>query len=166
MLGVDQMDKNKSLKIALIITNLFFLILIALAIALPMLVTWYVEYKGKSASLPTTILVTCYPCVPFTGASLIFLKRLINNSRKNETFSPSSIRCLKNISACFFIIAVITLVAGRYYMPFYIVGATFAFLSLVIFSLKAIFMNVASEIEDATVSDDTATDTKTDENPM
>jgi len=151
------MDKNKSLKTALIITYIFFFILIALAIALPVLVTWYVEFKGRSASLPTTILVTCYPCVPFTGASLIFLKNLIKNAQKNETFSQGSIRCLKNISACFFIIAVITLVAGRYYMPFYIVGATFAFLSLVIFSLKAIFMNVA---ESGEIAEDENTNTE------
>ena len=96
------MYNNKSLRIAHIITDLFFVILIILAIALPFLVTWYVEYKGRSESLFTTILVTCYPCVPFVGASLLFLRRLIKNARNDQTFSQSSIRCLKDISACFF----------------------------------------------------------------
>ena len=136
------MDKHKSLRIAHIITDLFFVLLIILSICLPLLVTWYVEFKGRSASLFTTILVTCYPCVPFAGASLLFLRRLIKNARKDEIFSPSSIRCLKNISACFIIISVITLVAGRFYLPFYIVGVTFAFLSLLIFAIKAIFMDM------------------------
>lgn len=148
MLGDVTMDKNKSLKVAYAMTYVFLFILIVLAIALPLLVTWYVEYKGRSASLPTTILVTCYPCVPFVGASLVFLKKLIKNARNDKTFSKGSIRCLKNISYCFIIIAVITLVAGRYYMPFYIVGATFAFLSLVIFALKAIFIDIEEKIAD------------------
>lgn len=136
------MNRYKSLKLAHIITNLFFILLIILAIALPFLVTWYVEYKGRSQSLFATILVTCYPCVPFVGASLLFLRKLIKNAQKNETFSASSVRCLKNISLCFAIISLITLVAGRFYLPFYIVGITFAFLSLMIFTIKAIFMDM------------------------
>ncbi len=139
------MYNNKSLRIAHIITDLFFVILIILAIALPFLVTWYVEYKGRSESLFTTILVTCYPCVPFVGASLLFLRRLIKNARNDQTFSQSSIRCLKDISACFFIIALITLVAGRFYLPFYIVGITFAFLSVLLYAIKAIFMTVSEK---------------------
>lgn len=139
------MDKVKTLRIAHIITDVFFVLLIILSISLPFLVTWYVEFKGRSASLFTTILVTCYPCVPFAGASLLFLRKLIKNARKNEIFSANSIRCLKNISACFIIISLITLVAGRFYLPFCIVGITFAFLSLLIFSIKAIFMNVEQE---------------------
>lgn len=136
------MYNNKSLRIAHIITDLFFALLIILAVALPFLVTWYVEYKGRSESLFTTILVTCYPCVPFLGASLLYLRRLIKNARNDNTFSQSSVRCLKNISACFFIIALITLVAGRFYLPFYIVGITFAFLSVLLFAMKAIFASV------------------------
>jgi len=136
------MYNNRTLRIAHIITDLFFALLIILAIALPFLVTWYVEYKGRSESLFTTILVTCYPCVPFVGASLLFLRRLIKNARNGNTFTANSIRCLKNISACFMIIAIITLVAGRFYLPFYIVGITFAFLSLLLYAIKAIFMTV------------------------
>lgn len=139
------MYNNKSLRIAHIITDLFFVILIVLAIALPFLVTWYVEYKGRSESLFTTILVTCYPCVPFVGASLLFLRTLIKNARNDKTFSQSSIKCLKNISACFFIIAIITLVAGRFYLPFYIVGITFAFLSVLLYAIKAIFITVTEK---------------------
>lgn len=136
------MDKYKSLKAAVIITDIFIVLLIAMAIALPWLVTWYVEVVGRSASLPTTIMVTCYPCAPFAGATLMYLRRLLKYALKSDIFSCRSIKCLRRISICCFIIAVITLFAGRYYLPFYIVGATFAFLALLVFALKAIFMNV------------------------
>ena len=42
---------------------------------------------------------------------------------------------------CCFIIAVITLVAGKFYLPFFIVGGTFAFLGLLVYSLRGIFIS-------------------------
>lgn len=132
---------NKSLKAAIILTYIFMAILVVLVIALPMLVTWYVEIRGKSASLPTTMMVTCYPCAPFTGISLFCLRKLLKNAINDELFSLSSIRCLKYIAVSCAVITVITLIAGRYYLPFYIVGATFAFLGLLAFSFMAVLQN-------------------------
>lgn len=132
---------NKSLKVAIFLTYIFIVILLLLMIALPMLVTWYVEIKGKSPSLPTTILVTCYPCAPFTGIALLCLRKLLKNVVADDLFSLSSIRCLKYIAVSCGVISVITLIAGRYYLPFYIVGATFAFLALLAFSFMAVLEN-------------------------
>ncbi len=132
------MEKNKSLKLAIILTDIFLFILVVMVIALPSLVTWYVEIKGKSPSLPTTILVTCYPCAPFTGISLYCLRRILKNTLKSELFSENSDVCFRRISLSCAIIALITLFAGRYYLPFYIVGGTFAFLSLLSYCFRAI----------------------------
>ena len=132
---------NKSLKAAIILTYIFMVILLVLVVTLPMLVTWYVEVKGRSASLPTTILVTCYPCAPFTGISLLCLRKLLKNALMDELFSLSSIRSLKYMSVSCAVISAITLIAGRYYLPFYIVGATFAFLSLLAFGFMAVLQN-------------------------
>lgn len=135
------MGNNKSLKAAIILTDIFICILVALVIVLPMLVTWYVEIRGRSASLPTTIFVTCYPCAPFTGIALLALRKLLKNALKSDLFSDSSIRSLKYISVACAVISLITLIAGRYYLPFYIVGATFAFLALLAFSFMAVLQN-------------------------
>ena len=134
------MDKNKLLKTIIILIDIFFLILIVLAVSLPMLVTWYVEVRGREPSLPTTIFVTCYPCAPFTGAALLYLRKVVKNTKKNEIFTEDNIKSLRNISICCCIISLITLVAGRFYLPFYIVGATFAFLSLIVFALRSVFI--------------------------
>lgn len=134
------MDKIKPIKLAILLTNIFLILLVIFTIALPYMVTWYVETMGRKASLPATIMVTCYPCVPFVAGSLICLKRLLKNGLNGELFHHSSMRYMRNISLFCVIIAIITLVAGRFYLPFYIVGATFAFLSLLIFSLRAIFI--------------------------
>lgn len=133
------MKKNKALTLSVIFTYIFLGLVVFFAILLPFLVTWYVETMGRSASLPTTIFVTCYPCAPFTVAILIYLRKLLKNAQNENLFCESSIRYLKNISLSCIVIAVITLISGRYYMPFYIVGATFAFLALLTFALKNIF---------------------------
>lgn len=135
------MNNNKTLKTAVVLTDIFMVILLILVITLPMLVTWYVEIMGKSPKLPTTMLVTCYPCAPFTGIALVALRKMLKNAINDSVFSESSIRCLKYISACCTVISVITLIAGRYYLPFYIVGATFAFLALLAFSFMAVLQN-------------------------
>lgn len=139
------MDK-KHIKLSLILTNIFLGILFLFTVTLPFLVTWYAETMQRSSSLATTVMVTCYPCVPFAAALLILLRRLLKNALNDNLISKSSIEYLKNISVCCIIIAVITLIGGKFYLPFLIVGATFAFLSLLLFALKSIF---AAETEKA-----------------
>ena len=135
------MKNLKPAKIALFLTNIFFCLLIIAAITLPLMVTWYVETMGRSASLPTTILVTCYPCVPFTGTILLSLRRFLKDTIKGELFTPRNMKYLRNISICCVIIAIITHVAGKFYLPFFIVGGTFAFLGLLTYSLRGIFIS-------------------------
>ena len=134
------MENLKLIKLSIIVTNIFLTLLAIFTVALPWAVTWYVETMGRSASLPTTIMVTCYPCVPFAAAILINLRRLLKNILKDSLFSDDTVYFLYNISVCCIVIAVITLVAGGFYLPFYIVATTFAFLSLLIFALRGIFL--------------------------
>lgn len=133
------MDKIKSVKLSIAFTHIFFWLLVIFAVALPWAVTWYVETMGRSQTLPTTIMVTCYPCVPFAAAALICLRRLLKNVLAGNLFHHSSTRYLGFISAFCLTIAVITVIAGRFYLPFYIVATTFAFLSLLTFALKNAF---------------------------
>lgn len=102
------------------------------------MVTWYVETMHRSQSLPATVLVTCYPCVPFAAAALLLLRRLIKAVSEKGIFSEAVTDCLWKITVCCIAISVITLIAGKFYFPFLIVGATFAFLALLVFSFRSI----------------------------
>ena len=137
------MNNSKYLKLALIITNIFLVVLFIFAVLLPWMVTWYVEAMHRSVTLATTVMVTCYPCVPFAAACLLLTRRLLKNAMAKKLFSENSILCLKRLSACCIVISVITLIAGKFYLPFLIVGAAFAFISLLTFSLKGIFAEVS-----------------------
>ncbi len=137
------MNKNY-IKISIILTNIFLAILFLFTLTLPFLVTWYAEVMKRSASLATTVMVTCYPCVPFAATILLLLKKLLKNALNKNLFSTESTDYLKKIAICCIVIAVITLIGGKFYLPFLIVGATFSFLSLLLYALRGIF---AAQIE-------------------
>ncbi len=125
-------NAKKSVTLSLILVYIAMAVLAVITVAMPWLVTWYVESKGREASLPTTIMVTCYPCVPFAAAALLSLRRLLVNIGKSDVIIKQNVTMLHRISWCCFFCAVITLAAGRFYLPFYIVGAAAAFFTLII----------------------------------
>lgn len=132
------MKKLDTIKFSIILTTVFLVVLVAFAVMLPWLVTWYVQLAQRHESLATTMMVTCYPCAPFTAVVLLSLRKLLKNIQQKKLDKVQNSKLLKYMSISCLIISVITLIAGRYYLPFYIVAATFMFLSLIIFAFKSI----------------------------
>ncbi|MBO5210632.1 MAG: hypothetical protein J6B80_01730 [Clostridia bacterium] len=132
------MKKISLIKLSIILTTIFLVILIGFAVMLPWLVTWYVQIAGRHESLATTMMVTCYPCAPFTAIVLLTLRRLLKNIDEKIFDKAQNVKLLKYMAISCVIISVITLIAGRYYLPFYIVAATFMFLALIIFSFRSV----------------------------
>ena len=132
------MKKINLIKLSIILTTIFLAVLIAFAVMLPWLVTWYVQIAGRHESLATTMLVTCYPCAPFTAIVLLTLRKLLKNIDQKILDKDQSLKLLKYMAISCVIISAITLIAGRYYLPFYIVAATFLFLALIIFAFRSI----------------------------
>ncbi len=131
------MDKIKSIKISIRVTTVFMVLLLIFVIALPWMISWYVETMGRSQTLAATVLVTCYPCAPFAGAALLFLRKLLKNVLTIGLLNEKNFSLLKKITVCCIIISAVTLIAGKFYMPFFIVSATFIFLALLLFGLRA-----------------------------
>ena len=138
------LDAKKSVRLCLILTNIFIIALVLITILLPFGVSWYVEVMHRSQSLPATIMVTCYPCAPILGIALVMLRKILKRIAADNFFCEDNSRSLKVLSVCCLIIAVITLIAGRFYLPFYIVGGTFVFLALIAYSLRAVFISLSS----------------------
>ena len=129
---------KKALKTTLIITYIFIVFLIFLAIALPWLVTWYVETMGRKQTLPTIIMLTCYPCVPFAFLTLVNLRKIILNMLKEKVFVNENSKAFKKISVYCMCISVITFVAGFFYLPFFIVFLGTGFFS----AATVVFKNI------------------------
>ncbi len=136
------MKKINTLKLSIILTTVFIILIFLLALFLPYLVTWYVEKAQRHESLVTTVMVTCYPCAPFTILSLFYLRKLLKSLLKSEFLNDANVKNLKYMSICCIIVSLITVIAGRFYLPFFIVSATFLFLSLLIFVLRSIFIEL------------------------
>ncbi len=136
------MKKTNTIKFSIFLTDIFLVALVLVAFLLPFLVTWYVEYAGRLESLATTVMVTCYPCAPFTGMTLFYLRKVLKNIEKDDAANPENKKLLKYMSLCCVIIALITLIAGRFYLPFFLVAGTFLFLALLIFVFRNIYINI------------------------
>ena len=141
---------KKALKLCLILTDIFICALIIVAILLPLGVSWYVEVMHRSQSLPATIMVTCYPCAPILGIALVQLRKIIKRISADNIFCSDNSLGFIIIAACCLVIAVITLIAGRFYLPFYIVGGTFIFLALVAYTMRAVFLTLSDKYGDGT----------------
>lgn len=132
-------------RVSLYLVYLFSVILIAVSVALPFIVTWYVEERGRDQTLPATIMLTCYPCLPFAAAILISLRRLLNNVLSGLILGDKNLSLLRAISICCFAITAITVAAGRQYLPFYIAAAAAAACGLTFFIVKSLFGVLLSE---------------------
>lgn len=140
-------DAQKTIRICRIITDVFIALLIIVTVFLPFGISWYVEKMHRAQTLPATVMVTCYPCAPFVGIALLLLRRILKRAYDGVFFTGANSKDIRIISVCCAVIAVITLIAGRFYLPFYIVGGTFAFLALLTFSANAILAAANEKIK-------------------
>ena len=138
---------SKLLRVAYWLTNIFIFVLIVCAVALPWAGTLYVETMGLSQKLPAIIMVTCYPCVPFAGAILLYLRRIIRNISTDMLFHLDNMIYFKRISLFCLVIALITLIGGRFYLPFLIVGIGFGFFAFATYVYMAVYYHIAKQID-------------------
>jgi hypothetical protein len=139
------MKKINLIKLSVILTTAFIFLIGIVAVFLPLLVTLYVEKTGRLEILATTIMITCYPCAPFTVLSLWYLRKVLKNFLAKNYLAPENEKYLKYMAFCCMIISLITVVAGRFYLPFFLVAATFLFLSLLIFVFRSILVELKEQ---------------------
>lgn len=125
-------NHKKSVRLSIVLTDIFLVLLAVGAITLPVLVTWYVEYRHRSATLPTTIMLTCYPCAPFAAVILVTLRRVLKCVQQGAVFTVKNTERLKRISWCCFAVTAIMLFSGRFYLPFYVCAICAAFIGLIL----------------------------------
>jgi len=140
------MKKVNLIKLSVILTTVFIVLIIIVAAALPFLVTWYVEKAHRLESLATTIMVTCYPCAPFVIICLWYLRKILKNVINNSFLTDENFKSFGYMSICCLIVSLITVIAGRFYLPFFIVAATFLFLSLLIFVFRSILIEIKPKV--------------------
>lgn len=129
-------DYKSSVKFTLIITYLLMLALVVFIVALPFVTTWYVEKMGRPADLAIVTMLSCYPCVPFAAVSLISLSKLLKNILRGDILDNKNLVLLKRIGFSCLFAGCIMIIAGFFYKPFFISGASAIFCTVII---KVIF---------------------------
>lgn len=130
---------KKTVKITYLIINLSIIILFALAVALPWLVTWYVEIKHKNAGLPALVMLTCYPSFPFAVVALFSLRKLLKNILNGLVFGDNNITLLHRVTFCCLVGAGITFIAGFKYLPFFVVSIACVGCALIVKTINDVF---------------------------
>ena len=141
-------NSKKSAKISLVITYIFMFLLAVLTVGLPYGISWYVEVRGRSADLAATVMLTCYPCSPFAIYTLFALRKFISNIIKEDIFNKRNFTYLKGVTISCAAAGVIMLIAGIFYMPFYIGGSAALFCSLITMICKNILLAVKPQEEE------------------
>lgn len=132
-------DYKKSVKLTLVVINISIIILFALAVTLPWIITWYTEVRHKDAGLPAVVMLTCYPCLPFAAVALFSIRRLLKNILNGLVFGDRNLTVLRTVSVCCAGGAAITFVAGFYYMPFFVVSIAAGGCAIIVKVIKDVF---------------------------
>lgn len=144
---------KKPVKAALYMVYVFGVLLAVLSVALPFIVTWYVESRGRDQTLPATIMLTCYPCLPFAAAILAALRRILNNVLGGLILGDKNLSLLRVLSVSCFAITAITVAAGRQYTPFYIIAASAAAGGLIFFVVRSLFGALLQKQRESEIKD-------------
>ena len=130
---------TKSARLTLCLTFLILIAVIAAAVTLPWLTDWYICKTGRSKELRSVIMTVCYICLPAALAALYSLIRLLKNILDGEIFIHGNVLHLRLLSWYCAAVALITLAAGYFYLPFYLVGLAAVFFTLILRVIKNVF---------------------------
>lgn len=140
---------KRTAKVCLIITYILMAVLLALVVALPYLVTWYVETRSRNEYLGTVVMLTCYPCVPFAATALLSLRKFLSNITKDKIAVKENARLLLRLVICCGAAGVIMMIAGIFYMPFFIAGGAALVCSLVVETMREFVKSLCFKNEES-----------------
>ena len=76
--------------------------------------------------------------------------RLGKNVAKDMLFHADNVIYFKRIAFFCMMISVITLIAGRFYVPFLIMGISFGFFAFLVFVIKSVYAEISLKIDEKT----------------
>ncbi len=133
------MKKDRSALVSLVSVGILGIVLSALAVFAPMLVSAFIERFERPESIYLPIVVTFYAILPFAAGVLVCLWKLLRNILAEAVFLRQNVRLLRAISFLLFFATIIFLAAGYFYMPFYLLAVCAAFMVLIVRVVKNCF---------------------------
>ena len=133
---------------ARILTAVFFLVLLVMAVAAPAVTRWYAGLRHMPPGLETVILVCWYLCSIPAALALWRLWCLLGRIGRGQMFCQENAREISRVSWCALACAVICAVGTLYYAPFLLVTAAMLFLFCIVQVVALCFRSAAALAEE------------------
>ena len=124
--------KKGSVYCSMIFVVLFSLALIALLFFAPRIMALYAAWRLISAAVSGVVLAAFYVSALPAAISLVCLFLLLKNLLAEQPFLRRNCTLIGTVSWCCVAVAVVTLVAGFWYMPLLLVTAAMVFIFLIL----------------------------------
>lgn len=131
--------KKGSIYCSMAFVILFSLALAALLVFAPRIAALYAAWRLLPAAVTGVVLAAFYGCALPAAASLVCLFLLLRNLLAEQPFLRRNCRLIGAVSWCCIAVAVITLVAGFWYMPLLLVTAAMVFIFLILRIVRRCF---------------------------
>ncbi len=129
---------RKSLLITLIIDRIGIAVWVMCVFFVPYIAKWYDMYSNKEPIFIQVITLLYLAMIP-AAVILIMLNKLLSNIRNEKIFEHDNVNCLRVISYCCFIIALIAGVMMIWRILALVVVIAFSFVGLLLRVLKNVF---------------------------
>ena len=122
---------KNSARLLLGVSYFLFGVLIALVFLLPKGAFWYTEIKHRPDTLPTVLISTCYPCVPFAFVALLAIRQIAKNILDDKIFTKATQKSVFVFGLCCLMAGLVMFFAGFFYFPFFIASGAALFCALI-----------------------------------
>ncbi|MBR3843926.1 MAG: DUF2975 domain-containing protein [Clostridia bacterium] len=141
-------NRDRSVTLSIVVCFIVVAILtIALFVGPWAIQLWFHLYRGWNinsfamAKMLILFAACFYPCSVFGYLSLYSLLRLLFNIKQENIFIRQNVKYLRRISWCCFIVAIITLIGGVFYIPYLFVAMAAGFVGLMLRIVKNILQS-------------------------
>lgn len=132
-------NRSKSLRLTIVCTWLFMVLLLAAVVFAPQIAQWYFSGRENSQFYCLLFCIVVYVSAAPSAVLLFYLNRLLSRIHRGEFFSEGNIFSLRLISWCSFCVAMVALFAGFFYLSFLLIAVAFAFIGLIVRVVKNVF---------------------------
>lgn len=132
-------NEDRSISLSQVCVCAFALLLAGLDIFGYWLVGFFLQLRNMNWQLGVVILAAVYLCSVFAWIVLFRLWKLLGNIKAGRVFIPENIRHMRTVSWCCAAVALVCLLAGLWYLPFFVVAMAAAFMALIVRIVKNAF---------------------------
>lgn len=131
--------KDTSIRLSVLFTRLFMVLLFLGLFFVPRLVAWFIETAGGRPVFVGRISAAFYCCAGPAAALLWSLDRLLAALSRGEVFTAGNIALLRRCSWCCMAVAAVCLAFTLTLFYFILVAAAAAFMGLILRVIKNVF---------------------------